>query len=110
MSVKTNNPKSNIPSEDDGIEVGTINLAPRLSSAQYMNIVDANLETMSREFGPEWTNQKICGNTTSRIALDHMVNCRRQFIMHWYDLLSADLEIIDCVAQNNGFDRGHVPG
>lgn len=95
MSVKTNNPKSNIPSEDDGIKIGTINLAPRLSSAQYMNIVDASFETMSKEYGPKWTNQKTYGATVSKIALENMVNCRRQFIMHWYDLLSADLEIIE---------------
>jgi hypothetical protein len=108
--MKNNNPKSDLPSKEDGIEVGTVNLAPRLSSAQYMNIVDANLETMRKEFGPCWTKVKKYGDTISNPALEIMTKSRRTFIMRWFDLLIADLEIIDCVAANNGFYRGHVPG
>ena len=103
------NPKKSLAPIDEGGPVEYIDLAPRMSSKQYMDLVDMNMEHMRKQFGPGWTKAKKFSDSYSNPLLA-MVESRRHFITEWFRLLEADLEIIDCVCKREGYDRQHLPG
>jgi hypothetical protein len=90
--------------------VGYVDCTPRLSPETYLDILDMNMTCLRKEFGPGWTRTKKIGGTYTDDQLHRAVDARYAFIKHWYDLLEADLHLLDHISKVRRYDRHHLPG
>lgn len=87
-----------------------VDCVPKLSEAQYLDIFDMNMVCLRKEFGPGWTKTKKIGGAYADDSLRRAIDARYGFIKHWYELLEADLYILDHIARVRGYERAHLPG
>jgi len=97
-------------SSSEGKVLGYVDCTPRISPEQYLNILDMNMDCLRKEFGPGWTKTKKIGGVYADDQLHRAVDARHAFIKRWYELLEADLYLLDYIARVRGYDRHHLPG
>ena len=87
-----------------------VDCTPRLSDAQYLELLDMNMSCLKKEFWHDWTKTKKIGGSYADDSLHRAVDARYGFIKHWYQMLEADLYILDHICKVRGYDRAHLPG
>ena len=105
------NPKKSVPGPaEEGEIVSYVDCTPHLTPETYLELFDMNMSVLRKEFGPGWTKAQKIGGKFADDSLHRAVDARYGFIKHWYELLEADLHILDHIARVRGYDRQHLPG
>lgn len=86
--------------------ITTVDCTPKMSPERYLEIFNMNMACLRKEFGPGWTRTKKIDATDMQKAID----ARYAFIKPWYEMLEADLYLLDYIAQVKRYGRQHLPG
>lgn len=105
--IKTTKDKNPVKPGD---RVGFIDLTPRLSPEQWMDLIEQNMKCLRKEFGPGWTKASKIGGVYAKDSLQKAVDARYAFISRWRKLLDADLYILDYICRTQDFPRFPLPG